>query len=273
MVGLVLETLLGNPIAIRCDADGLMRSARAAADAGFREVSFGEPNASHVGPADARAILDDAGLSVRMGEILTRWEEGPAAAVETIEAELDVVELLGAELVLACTRGGITSIDLTQASEGFAALCERAARRGMRVALEAIPSRMPPDLATAWDVVRKSGAANGGLDIDIMHFHYQRGGMDLDLVRSIPGERIYYVQLCDAAFAAPPPDEDYIRVAVSERLLPGDGVADIGGVLEAFRVIGADPWFAMEVYNDALRAQGVDVMARRVWEVGQALAP
>jgi sugar phosphate isomerase/epimerase len=160
---------------------------------------------------------------------------------------------------------------MPRAIEGFAALCERAAKRGVRVVLEGIPSFMPVDLAMAWSIVRQSGAANAGIDVDMMHWHYQRGGPDFELLRSIPGERIYYSQICDAALAEAPSDEDYIRVAVSERPLPGDGVVDIRAVLKTLDDIGARPLYAMEVYNAELRRKGPEAMAKKVHEAADRL--
>ena len=69
------------------------------------------------------------------------------------------------------------------------------------------------------------------------------------MLRSIPGSRLGYLQLCDAASDAGP---DPMTEAMSSRLLPGEGVVDFRGVLAALGAIGAEPVVATEVFNPAL---------------------
>jgi sugar phosphate isomerase/epimerase len=254
-----LETLLGDPAV--CDLGQFERIARATSEAGFTSVAVWAWRLEQMGLGAARRILDEVGLRVRLAECRIRWAEGPEAAVDGLEAQLDTLESLGASMVLAISKE--TSLDLARASEGFAALCERAAPRGLRVTIEFIPCRGLSDLATAWTVVRRSGAANGGLDLDMMHWQNQAGGPDLGLLRRIPGRHLHYVQVCDATRPGPPLD-DYIAAAVSARPLPGDGVVDVRGILNALGSIGADPFFSMEVFNSELLATGPESMALRL---------
>jgi sugar phosphate isomerase/epimerase len=267
MVGIVLETLKGTPW--ECSADDLERIAHGAYEGGFREVSVLGGHAAKMGVKKARKILDDAGLTATMGEWHPYWERGSAAVLENVEQGLDVLDELGAKLMLACMNA--TAMDFPVAVEGFATLCERAARRGVKVALEFIPPWVPPDLSTAWDLVREAGAGNGGLTIDTMHWHYQKGGPNFELLRSIPGEKFFYVQICDAEYPQMPADKDYITVATTARLAPGDGLVDIPAVLKTLSDLGAEPFYAMEVYNAELSAQGAGVMAKKLHEIGEAL--
>ena len=62
----------------------------------------------------------------------------------------------------------------------------------------------------------------------------------------IPGDRIGYVQLCDAALNA---EDDLLAEAMGRRLLPGEGVVDFGGLLRQLEAIGAHPFFATEIFN------------------------
>jgi sugar phosphate isomerase/epimerase len=246
----------------------LARVARAVSRSGFSSVAVWGWRAREQGVEIVRKILDDAGLRVRLAECRIRWAEGPDAAVENLEEQLDLVSALDAEMVLAVSKE--TTMDLSRAAEGFAALCDRAAVRGLRVTIEFIPCRALRDLATAWQVVSRSGAANGGIDIDMMHWQNQPGGPDLDVLRVIPGTHVHYVQLCDAV-QPPPAPEDYIATALTARPLPGDGIVDIRSVIEALGEIGADPFIAMEVFNTGLVAQGPDVMAARLRAAADAL--
>ena len=167
----------------------------------------------------------------------------------------------GAPLIGACCLQPVT--DWSAAVEGFRTLCEVAGDRGLQVSLEFVPGTGVPDLATAWRVVDDAGAANGGLLLDMMHWHRQPGGPDFDLLEQIPGERIPYVQLCDTVTRAVA-DDAYMAEALTDRRLPGDGDVDIARLLATLERIGADPWFAFEVFNQELAADGPEAMVARL---------
>jgi sugar phosphate isomerase/epimerase len=140
-------------------------------------------------------------------------------------------------------------------------LCEQAATRDLRVCIEFFPWSGMPDLATAWGVVEGSGVANGGIVIDMMHWQHQDGGPNFELLERIPGEHIHYVQACDTV-APRAPAGDYMQEALGNRRLPGQGEVDIARLLRTLDAIGADPWFAYEVFNQGLAAGGPEAMAR-----------
>jgi sugar phosphate isomerase/epimerase len=260
-VGMCLETLLADRS--NNDPADFARVAEATAAAGFPTVAIPAGRADKVGVQQARRILDDAGVEVKLVELLTYWANGPDAALNGFEQQLDTIEVLGATRILAVAQQ--TEMDMGRAAEGFASLCERAAQRNVKVAIEFVPNRALCDLATAWQVVAQSGAPNGGIDLDMKHWQNQPNGPDLDLLRTIPGQHVLYVQVCDAF----PPDSavpQYVSGAIADRPLPGDGVVDIPGILEALSDIGADPFFAAEVFNAGMAARGPESMAARVRE-------
>src|SRR5688572_6512839 len=127
-----LATLLPDPA--QCEAADLERIARATSAAGFPSVALWSWKAAEIGAGTARAVLDDAGVTVRLAECRTRWAEGPDAAVERLEDQLDLLGALGAEMMLAVSK--YTTMDVPSAVDGFAALCERADARGIRVVIE-----------------------------------------------------------------------------------------------------------------------------------------
>ena len=114
-----LSTLLTD--SARCDATDLGRIARASAAAGFRSVALWSWQAAEMGVDAARTVLDAAGVTVRLAEARTRWAEGPDAAVEALEEQLDVLGALGAEQMLAVSKQA--TMDVPRAVDGFAALC------------------------------------------------------------------------------------------------------------------------------------------------------
>jgi sugar phosphate isomerase/epimerase len=255
-VGMCPATLLPEPMT--CDADGLRDIARASVGAGFPTLSLWSFYATDNGVETTRTMFDDAGVTVRAVEAATRWAEGPEAAVADAEVQLAVASAFGADLLLACTLA--PTMDAARATEGFAALCDRASEQGVRVAIEFLPWSAVPDLATAWQLVQEAGAANGGIVIDMLHWQRQPGGPNLELLRQIPGDRIPYVQVCDAA-PGPPGNDDYLTEALTARPAPGTGCVDITALLGVLADIDADPWFALEVFNADLAARGAPAMA------------
>jgi sugar phosphate isomerase/epimerase len=192
---------------------------------------------------------------------VTQWVHGPSVALDAeITATAEAATVLGADTVLACTlEPSLVSLDAAIA--GFRVLCEQAASRDLRVCIEFFPWSGMPNLATAWRVVEGSGAPNGGIVIDMMHWQHQDGGPNFDLLAQIPGHHIHYVQACDT-LAPRAPAGDYMTEALGNRRLPGDGVVDIALLLQTLDAIGADPWFAYEVFNQDLAAGGPETMAR-----------
>jgi sugar phosphate isomerase/epimerase len=260
-VGMSPGTLLpGHPAT--CEWPLFERVLRASSAAGFRTLSLWLAWAGQHGIEPTRALLDDLGLSVQVLEATGHWASGPDAVLQYADAQLDAASALGAGIVLA--GGPQPSFEPGRAAEGFAAFCERAALHDVRVAIEFIPCRPVSDVRTAWQVVRDSGAENGGIVVDMMHWQYQPGGPDFDTLRAIPGRAVPFVQVCDAPRATPPTMEDYITAAITERALPGEGVTDIAALLAALTDIGAEPYFAYEVFNTELASRGPEEMAAQL---------
>ena len=250
-------TLLVTPM--DCSAADVELVARASAGAGFGSLSLWASFATAAGPERTRTVFDDAGVVVRVVEAVSQWIDGPDAAVAGDDAQLELAAMLGADVVSAATIN--PTIDLARATDGFAAVCHRAAERAIRVAIEFIPFTAIPDLATAWRIVHDSGAANGGIVIDMLHWYHQPGGPSIDLLTGIPGEHIHYVQVCDAASTQAPSARDYLGYALGGRLPPGQGVVDIPALLSTLGAIGAEPYFALEVFNTDLAKDGAEKMA------------
>lgn len=75
------------------------------------------------------------------------------------------------------------------------------------------------------------------------------GGPDATLLATIPGDRIAYVQLSDAA---PEPAGDLRMETMLARRLPGAGAVDFDEFIASLRATGARPFVAPEVFNPTL---------------------
>ena len=260
-VGMCLGTLAPDPMT--CDEAAFADMVAGTAQAGFRTVAVWPLHTAAMGDERARRVLDDAGLRVAAVEAVYGWGGGdtPDARGE-VRTLCGFAERMGADIVGACVfEPLLTDVDATTA--GFAAICDEAAEHGQRVALEFLPWTGIADLATAWRIIDGAGRANGGLLLDTWHWTRQPGGPDFELLRRIPGDRIFYLQLCDAA---PTRGDDVMGEAMTNRLLPGDGVVDFTALLDALDDMGADPWVAAEVFNTRLAGRGPAEMARAVRE-------
>ena len=213
-IGICPAILLREPMNV--DDATFERVVQANAAAGFTSFSLWSFWATSYGTERARALLDAAGIRVPAVEAVMQWAAGPSAALDAEMASMtDTATALGAEMVVACTLAP-TVASFDGATAGFRAACDQAAAHDLRVCIEFFPWSGMPDLATAWRVVDASGAPNGGILIDMMHWQHQDGGPDFDLLEQIPGERIHYVQVCDTV---PPraPAGEYMQEAPGNR--------------------------------------------------------
>lgn len=243
---------------------GFRTRVAAARAGGFDHISLwgrDYQDAHHEGLSDRdlRAILDDHGVSV--AELDPAWWWLPGAADVRVAPEHDrerifsfgeaelfaVADALGARSLNAVDIfGGRWSLD--DAAESFAALCGRAAEHGLLVQLEFLPWSKIPDLDAAWSVVHRAGAPNGGLAVDAWHY-FRSGSAARDTLRTLPGERIVGVQLCDAPAVA---EADPLHATLHERLLPGQGELNLVGLIADLRATGTTAPIGVEVFSDAL---------------------
>jgi sugar phosphate isomerase/epimerase len=236
-LGICPATLLVDPMAAG-PAD-ISAAAAAAIDAGFSEASVWSFQ------LDAFA---DSGLQIRVLEAATAWAgDDQSAADAEVEQIASLVESTGATHVLTVTMEPQIS-DVQRAQENLTTLAERLEPLGAVACIEFLGWSAIPDLATAWDLIAPL-PIDLGLVLDTWHWQRQAGGPDISVLTDIPGERISYLQVCDAA---PQGGTDLLTEAMTNRLLPGEGCIDFDAVLSALDQIGAQPFIATEIFNPAL---------------------
>ena len=231
--------------------------AAAAAAAGFDSVTIWPNIWRHARRrdsltlADMRAILDDSGLTLTDVDGCFDWVPvsseperigGPLRRRVDREEHFEVCVALGGTTVVAVhlTDAGL---DLGRDVEGFAALCDDAASRGLRVALEFFPFSNVPDLRTAWRIVSEAGRPNGGLVVDLGH--HVRSGRDDELLARIPSDRIYTVQLADGPADAP---ADLAHEAMYHRMMPGTGEFGVTAFVSMLDAMGVRAPCGPELY-------------------------
>ena len=196
----------------------------------------------------------DFGLDLVLDPVMNWYpdrEPSPSrfAGVSTDDA-LRMGEALGISSLTAIATAS-SDVPVAELAGPFGRVCDRAADFGAEVHLEFMPFTVVRNLRIAWDLVRGADRPNGGLVFDTWHFF--RGEPDFDVLAGIPGDRIFCVQLDDAA-AVP---QGSLREETSRRLLPGDGALDLIAAVRALHQIGALRWVGPEVISPELAAMPV----------------
>jgi sugar phosphate isomerase/epimerase len=246
-IGICPATLLVDPM--RADAAAIAVAGNAATAAGFTDASIW---------AFQLDAFTDVDLHVHVLEAAMAWagDDATAAAAEA-EHFAALVAAQGSTLVAAVTMSP-TIADIDLARQRLGALAQRVAQEGARVCVEFLAWSAITDLRLAWELIEPLPEV--GIILDTFHWHRQAGGPNVPLLASIPGDRILYVQIADAA-AEPGPDSE--TEAMTARLLPGDGVVDFAPVFDVLDDIAATPFVATEIFNPGLVAElGTDRAAR-----------
>jgi sugar phosphate isomerase/epimerase len=219
-----------------------------------------------VSPGDA-----DGGTGIDSPEEVARWAAGQGVALVVVDSVIEwyphepprrmlaATEYSVAQMLEVCDRYGVDSLGalapfpseapVEELAGCFARLCDQAGEHGLRVQLEFTPFPPVADLATAWEIVGQAGRRNGGILLDSWHFF--RGRPDLQLLSSIPGDRIMGVQLSDgrAEFR-----ESLLKDTFRHRELPGEGCFDLVGLLNVLHQTGGLNQVGPEVLSEELYA-------------------
>jgi sugar phosphate isomerase/epimerase len=228
----------------------------AAAATGCRQATLSPPDvlraaADGTTAAEIGRQARDLGLDLVIDPVMNWYpdrEPSPSrfAGVSTDDA-LRMCEALSVTSLSAIATAS-SDLPVPELAGSFARLCDRAAGFGALVHLEFIPFTIVRTLRIAWDLVRAAGRPNGGLVFDTWHFF--RGEPQFDVLQTIPGDRIFQVQLDDA----PKAPTGTLREETQHRLLPGDGELDLVTAVQALHRIGALRWVGPEVISPQLSA-------------------
>lgn len=205
-------------------------------------------------PRDVGRMVADHGLAITLFQPFRDFEGLPepqrSRAFERAERKFDVMGELGTDMMLVCSNVSPIALGgIDRAAADLNALGERAARRGLRIGYEALAwGRYVNDHRDAWEIVRRADHPAVGLVLD--SFHTLARGIDVDSIRSIPGERIFMVQLADAPRLA----MDLMSWGRHFRTMPGQGDLPLLDFMRAVAATGYGGYFSLEVFNDQFRA-------------------
>ena len=238
-----------------CLSGTLEDKLRAAAAAGFHGIEILESDLvmSPWSPQRVRHEAAKLGLSIDAYQPLHVEAVPPdlfEASLRHAERKFDVLEELGADVMLICSSKsphGVDDDDL--AAEQLHELADRAERRGLRLAYEAVPWGRVRTHDHAWRIIQRADHPALGLCLD--SFHVLSFGNDPAGIGRIPGSRVFHVQLADA----PRLNMDVREWSLHYRMFPGQGSLDLAGFVGQILAAGYSGPMALEVFNDVYQQE------------------
>lgn len=227
----------------------------AIAAAGFDGIEIFEQDfiAYDGSPRDVGNMIRDHGLDITLFQPFRDFEGLPeplrTKAFDRAERKFDLMQELGTDLVLVCSSCHPQSMGgIDRSASDFHELGARAAQRGLRVGYEALCwGKHVNDHRDAWEIVRRADHDNVGIILD--SFHTLARGIDPKSIRSIPGDKIFFVQMADAPLIT----MDLLYWSRHFRNMPGEGDLAVTDFTRAVMAAGYKGPLSLEIFNDQFR--------------------
>jgi sugar phosphate isomerase/epimerase len=233
----------------------LLDKIRIAGEAGYRAI---EPWNDEVTAyleqggtlADLRAALGDAGLKVVSVIALHGWvtAEGDEyrRALDDCKRRIEQAAALGSPFIVASPPKVV--VDLGRAAERFGELVRLGRSLGVDPSMEFLGFVDGiKDVASAWSVASCCGEPNATVVADV--FHMIRGGGSVDDLLTLRGDRLANFHINDVP-AVPDPRAQ----TDADRVMMGEGIADLPRVIANLRAIGYRGPLSLELFNRDLWA-------------------
>ena len=212
-------------------------------------------------PRDVGNMVRDHGLEITLFQPFRDFEGLPepmrAKAFDRAKRKFDLMQELGTDLVLICSSCHASSLGgIDRAAADFNELGEIAKDRGIRVGYEALAwGKHINDHRDAWEIVRRADHSNVGLILD--SFHTLARKIEPSTLRSIPGDKIFFVQLADAPLI----EMDLLYWSRHFRNMPGEGDLNVQEFMQAVMATGYSGPVSLEIFNDQFRGGSSKLVA------------
>ena len=213
-------------------------------------------------PRAAGQLAREAGLDITLFQPFRDFEGLPephrALAFDRARRKFDLMSELGVDRILICSSVSPHALGgIDRAADDLAELGGIAQKQGIIVGYEALAwGRYINDHRDAWEIVRRADHPNVALILDL--FHTLARGIDVDSIRSIPGDKIAIVQLADA----PKFTMDTLYWSRHFRNMPGQGELPVADFTRAVLATGYSGPLSLEIFNDQFRGASPEVTAR-----------
>ncbi|MEO6812236.1 MAG: sugar phosphate isomerase/epimerase [Isosphaeraceae bacterium] len=201
--------------------------------------------------ADLKSALTDAGLAVASVVALRGWADSEgeafAEALEDCRRLMDQAAFLESPHVVASPPEG--RVNLEQTTRRYAQLLHLGRQVGVKPAMEFLGfSEGVNTLAQALAIAEGTEDPDASVVADV--FHLMRGPGSIDDLLTLSSDRLAIVHVNDLP-RSPAPGEQ----TDADRILPGDGIADLPCVIAHLRSIGYQGALSLELFNRDLWAQ------------------
>ena len=208
--------------------------------------------------ADLLAALRDHDLRVVSVIALHSWvtSEGLAyqAALDECKRRMAQAVELGSPYIVASPPQEV--VDLGKAAERFGELMRLGRAEGVAPSMEFLGFVDGiKNVDTAWTIAQNCGEPGATIVADV--FHMMRGGGSVDDLLKVPGDRLAIFHINDL-----PAVPDPLTQTDADRVMVGEGVADLPRVIANLRAIGYRGPLSLELFNRALwRKDPAEVVA------------
>jgi 2-keto-myo-inositol isomerase len=205
-----------------------------------------------------RKSIDDAGLKVVSVIALHSWATTEGAeyrrVLEDCRRRMEQAAALGSPYIVASPPHEV--VNLAMASARYAELLRLGREFGVKPSMEFLGFvDGVRNMAAAWAIAAETADADATVVADV--FHMMRGGGTVDDLLMIDGNRMAIFHINDLPPSPPPTSQtDYDRVMV------GEGIADLKRVVKNLHTIGYQGPLSLELFNKALWEQDAEHVAR-----------
>jgi sugar phosphate isomerase/epimerase len=242
----------------------LLEKIRVAGRAGYQAIEpWNDEITEYLGQggsiAEVKKAIGDAGLKVVSVIALHSWvtTEGEEykKALDECRRRMDQAVQLGSPYIVASPPQEV--VDLGRATGRFAELMAIGRSLGVIPSMEFLGFVDGiKNVASAWAIAKGTGDPQATVVADV--FHMMRGGGSVDDLLQLTGDRLANFHINDVP-AVPDPltQTDYDRVMV------GEGIADLNRVIANLRKIGYHGPLSLELFNRDLWEADPEVVVKR----------
>ena len=228
----------------------------AVADAGFCGMGLIADDLAvlrdSIGFAGLRDLMADHGLTHIEIELIERWwipRVEPGNTYDVRDLLFEAADVLSPTFIKIGSENGPPTDDPRALVEPLCELADQAAAHGTMVAIEPMPFSAIATVPAGAEIIAAAAHPAAGLVIDAWHVF--RAGTSLDELRNaLTPEMICGVELDDAAAQ---PVGSLFEDTVDNRLLCGDGIFDLPGLVSVLRALGFDGPWGVEILSTSFR--------------------
>ncbi|MDA2936315.1 sugar phosphate isomerase/epimerase [Patescibacteria group bacterium AH-259-L05] len=172
-------------------------------------------------------------------------DENRRKRIEYTKKVIDFTKAIGGKDISTCsgilpTKGGTRALAWQHTVDGLRKVVAYAEKKGVRINIEYEPGLLVGSGEEAWQMIKKINSPHFGFNFDIGHsFSCEE---DVPALIKRFAKKIYGVDVEDI-------DRDNNGKPIHSHLVPGQGSMPLEKIFKAFKSIGYNGWFIVELYT------------------------